>query len=73
MRFIADFISRGTLPSLEPACTAADFDAMDVTAIGVTIYRLGDKGAPESILAHWAYPQGLGRVRPRGRPVIAQP
>ena len=68
VRFVAEFISRKALPTFEPARAIADFDAVGVTATGLTIYRLGDEGVPKSILAHWAYPRVPGIVRPRARP-----
>ena len=55
-RFIRDFIPCKTLPSFEPAHAAGA--AIDLSVIGITIYRLGTRGAPESILAHWAYARG---------------
>jgi hypothetical protein len=73
IRFISDFISRKALPSFEPARAVADFHATNVKAIGLTIYRLGEKGTPKSILANWSYTQHPGRIRPRGDAIIAQP
>ncbi len=67
-RFISDFISRKALPTFEPPCPVAGFEVVEVRAVGLTIYRLGDKGAPKSIIAHWAYPPDLGSVRLRGGP-----
>lgn len=72
IRFVSDFIPHKALPTLEPACPVSDFDATDVSALGLTIYRLGEKAAPKSILAHWAFPPDIGRVRPRARSAIAQ-
>jgi hypothetical protein len=67
-RFVGDFISRKTLPSFEPASLAADLDVMELTAIGLTIYRLDQRGAPTSILGHWAYPADPGSIHLRGGP-----
>ncbi len=66
VRFIADFVSRRTLPTFEPQYAGADSQATGVVPIGLTIYRLERTGAPESILAHWAYPQDFGGARLRG-------
>lgn len=67
-RFIGDFISRETLPTFEPSYAVADFDAAELTATGITIYRLDRHGAPTSILGHWAYPADPGSVHLRGGP-----
>jgi hypothetical protein len=67
-RFIGDFISRETLPTFEPSYAVADFDAAELTATGITIYRLDRHGAPTSILGHWAYPADPGSIHLRGGP-----
>jgi hypothetical protein len=67
-RFVGDFISRKTLPSFEPASPSADFEVLELTAIGITIYRLDQHGAPTSILGHWAYTADPGSVPLRGGP-----
>jgi hypothetical protein len=67
-RFVGEFISQKTLPTLEPPCSLADFDATDLKVVGLTIYRLGDRGVPESILAHWVYPLDPRSVHIRGGP-----
>ena len=67
-RFVGDFISEKTLPTFEPPCSLADFDARDLKVVGLTVYRLGDRGAPESILAHWVYPLDPRSVHFRGGP-----
>ena len=67
-RFIGDFISRKTLPTFEPPCAVADFDVIELTAIGITLYHLGRGGAPRSILAHWPYPQNTRSLPLRGGP-----
>ena len=67
-RFVGDFISSKTLPTFEPPLTAADFDAIDLTALGITIYHLGRAGAPQSILAHWPYPRSADGLHLRGGP-----
>jgi len=62
-RFVGDFIIRKTLPTFEPPCAlGADVDATELRATGLTIYRLGDRGVPESILAHWVYPKDPSSV-----------
>jgi len=47
-RFVGDFISRKALPSFEPPYGAADFGITELTAIGITIYRLDQRGGPTS-------------------------
>lgn len=67
-RFVGDFISRKTLPTFEPPVAVANFDAIDLSAIGITIYHLGRAGAPQSILAHWPYPRNGDGLHLRGGP-----
>jgi hypothetical protein len=68
-RFIGDFIINKTLPTFEPPFALnADFDATELRVVGLTIYRLGDRGAPESILAHWPYSKASGSVHLLGGP-----
>ena len=67
-RFVGDFISRKTLPTFEPPLAVADFDAIELTAIGITIYHLGSDGAPQSMLAHWPYPQNARSLPLRDTP-----
>ncbi|MGB7047709.1 MAG: hypothetical protein WBD57_05260 [Candidatus Cybelea sp.] len=67
-RFVGDFISRATLPTFEPPGAVADFDVAELTATGITIYRLDRRGAPTSILGHWAYPADPGSIHLRGGP-----
>jgi hypothetical protein len=55
-RFVQDFIACKMLPLFEPQCAAAH--VMELRATGITIYRLGNGGAPEAILAHWPYAPG---------------
>ncbi len=55
--FIRDFIPSKALPVFEPPYAAAGFEATNLRAVGITMYRLGNRGAPESILAHWASAQ----------------
>jgi hypothetical protein len=66
--FVDDFISRKMLPTFEPPSTAAELDGTPLRATGITIYRLGRRGAPESILAHWPYPKDPGSVHLLGGP-----
>ena len=54
-RFIRDFIPNEALPVFEPSHSGPGFEATDLRGLGITIYRLGDDGAPQSILSHWAY------------------
>jgi hypothetical protein len=56
-RFVRDFIPSKALPLFEPQHAAAAFEVTDLRALGTTMYRLGYRGAPESILAHWAFAQ----------------
>jgi hypothetical protein len=67
-RFVGDFISGKSLPTFEPPLAVADFEAIELTAIGITIYHLGRDGAPQSILAHWPYPRSADRLHLRGGP-----
>lgn len=66
-RFVGDFISAKTLPSFEPG-SATDFDVMEVKALGITIYRLDQRGTPTSILGHWAYAADPGSIHLRDGP-----
>jgi hypothetical protein len=67
-RFVGDFIPSKMLPTFEPTFAAADFDAIELTAIGITIYHLGRDGAPQSILAHWPFPRNADGLHLRGGP-----
>ncbi len=53
--FVRDFIPYRALPLFEPSYVSDEFEPMRLRAIGLTIYRLGMHGAPESVLAHWGY------------------
>lgn len=55
--FVRNFIPRKSLPTFEPLHEPTDFNILEIVAVGLTIYRLGRQGKPESILAHWAYPR----------------
>lgn len=67
-RFIGDFITRETLPTFEPPCAVAGFEVTELKAVGITIYRLGHRGAPASIVCRWAYPPDSGSIHLRGGP-----
>ena len=54
-RYIRDFIPCGRLPTFEPQTAGIGTEVVELRAIGMTMYRLGDRGAPESMLAHWSY------------------
>ncbi len=56
-RFVGNFIPSEAVPVFEPPYATAGFEATNVRALGITMYRLGHRGAPESILAHWASAQ----------------
>jgi hypothetical protein len=56
-RFVRDFIPSKALPMFEPPYAAAAFAATKLRTVGMTMYRLGQQGAPESILAHWTSAQ----------------
>lgn len=61
--YIRSFIGAKTLPTFEPAFALRDPASVHLKAVGVTIYRLGNNGAPESILKHWAYaPSSRGSI-----------
>lgn len=53
--YIRTFIPAKTLPTFEPAYALRDGAPARLRTVGITIYRLGGNGAPESILKHWAY------------------
>lgn len=53
-KFVRDFVPSKALPLLEPA-DARGSQALNLRAVGMTVYRLGSRGVPESILAHWPY------------------
>lgn len=53
-RFVREFIPARALPAFEPPSAAPGFASTNLRAVGITMYRLGHRGAPESILAHWA-------------------
>jgi hypothetical protein len=57
VHFIHDFIASKAPPTFEPPSKLATFAPVAVKAVGITLYRLSRRGVPESILAHWAYPQ----------------
>jgi len=59
LRFIRDFIALKTLPSFEPL-NAAAAEALRLRVVGITVYRLGRVGTPESILEHWSYKSNTG-------------
>jgi hypothetical protein len=67
-QFIGDFISHKALPTFEPPRAPADFEETALRVIGLTIYRLGDHGTPESILSHWPYPPDPGSIPFLGGP-----
>ncbi len=55
LRFIRDFIVSKSLPSFEPLNAIAGANTLRLPVTGVTIYRLGRRGAPQSIVEHWTY------------------
>lgn len=55
--YIRDFVPTKALPAFEPAFAARGFAPIDIKPTSISIYRLGQRGAPESILASWAYSQ----------------
>ena len=58
--FIGDFIINNSLPTFEPPMANVDFPPARFRATGITIYRLGGRGVPRSILGHWAYAHSAG-------------
>lgn len=60
LRFIRDFIASKTLPSFEPINAAAASDTLRLHVVGITIYQLGRRGAPRSVVEHWAYKANAG-------------
>lgn len=61
-QFVRDFVASKALPLLEPA-DARGSQALNLRAVGITLYRLGKRGIPESILAHWSYTEN-SRAKP---------
>jgi hypothetical protein len=59
-QFIGDFITNNSLPTFEPSAAADEFVPTRFRVTGITIYRLGGRGVPRSILGHWAYAQNAG-------------
>jgi hypothetical protein len=55
LRFIRDFIPSKMLPSFEPLTGTAASDVLRLHIVGITIYQLGRRGAPQSIVEHWSY------------------
>jgi hypothetical protein len=62
--FIRDFISCKARPMFEPPCAPEDLATTRLVAVGITIYRLGRQGAPQSILGRWRYAQNLPNSLP---------
>jgi len=61
LRFIRDFIASKMLPSFEPVNAATAFaDMLRLRVVGITIYQLGRRGAPQSIVEHWTYKTNAG-------------
>lgn len=57
-RFVRDFLPRKMLPMLTPQYAALGSESLSPRAAGISIYRLGARGIPESVIAHWVYAQG---------------
>ncbi|MGC2130424.1 MAG: hypothetical protein WA629_10030 [Candidatus Aquilonibacter sp.] len=57
-RFIRDFVPSKALPTFEPPRAERDFEAIELRTTGITLYRLGERGATRSILSHWSYVDG---------------
>ncbi|HEY2473859.1 MAG TPA: hypothetical protein VGI19_03565 [Candidatus Cybelea sp.] len=55
--FVRDFITSKTLPSFEPSLPVVEFASTPLKPVGITLYHLGRRGKPQSILGHWAYVQ----------------
>ncbi len=56
-RFVRDFVPRNMLPMLTPQPAVLGSESLNPRAAGITIYGLGSRGLPESVIAHWAYAQ----------------
>lgn len=69
-QYVHEFISQHALPTFEPQRSDDVFDPMELRAVGLTMYRLGRKGTPESILSHWIYPKN---PRPQSLPLRSGP
>ncbi len=53
--FVRDFIPRKSLPILTPQYAVLGSESLNPKAVGITIYHLGARGSPESVIAHWGY------------------
>ena len=60
LRFIRDFIVSKTLPSFEPLGAVAVVYTLRLRVVGITIYQLGYRGAPQSIIEQWKYKADRG-------------
>jgi hypothetical protein len=58
--FVGEFIPSKTLPTFEPSGAVAEFVSAELRAVGITVYRLGRHGTPQSILGHWSYARRAG-------------
>jgi hypothetical protein len=54
-RFVHDFIFSKALPTFEPYDALADFVGTPLVSSGITVYRLGNRAEPQTILGHWTY------------------
>jgi len=60
LRFVRDFIASKALPSFEPLNGISGAETLRLRVAGVTIYQLGRRGAPQSIVEHWTYKSNGG-------------
>ena len=68
-RFIREFILSKAIPTFEPPFSQPAVGAMPLRPLGITVYRLGPGGSPQSILGHWGYaPSSRGCIHLRSGP-----
>lgn len=63
-RYIHDFIPSNALPAIEPPPVHLEYVPIELTTLGVSVYRLDRTGKPQTILGHWAYAPGARQSIP---------
>jgi hypothetical protein len=53
--FVRNFLPDKVRPTFEPSHVTPEIEPAEVKAVGLTIYRLGERGRPEAMLAHWTH------------------
>lgn len=68
-RFIREFITSQAIPTFEPSIPPKQISTTRLRPLGITVYRLGRAGSPQSVLGHWAYaPSPRGCIHLRSGP-----